>query len=106
MNDIAKLPRWAKHEIEKLRSDILSLESQLAKAIGVEPTRVMVNPYSSMMGREHQCYLQERETIRFAFGKRYLDVRLMGDTVEVMGDSAISIHPRAANVVWIAATDD
>lgn len=99
-----KLPKWAQHELQKLRADVSSLETQLAAALGSVVTRVEVNPYGPLMGREHRCFLPVRETIRFHFGQKFIDVRLEADVLNIMGGDTISISPRAANVVWIKPT--
>ena len=106
MGNEKKLPQWAQWELERLRATIEHNEAALAAAIGSTKTRVEVNPYASHMGIDHHCFIPENETIRFHFGKHYIDVKIDGGALNVMADDQIEVRPRASNVVWVVATAD
>ncbi len=101
-----RLPKWAQTEIENLRSDALALQGAAAAAIGHVHTRIQVNPYADLMGREHKCFIPDRETVRFQFGRNYIDVHFEGEALSVMSDMQIQVHPRDANVIWVTPIDD
>lgn len=104
-HSLDKLPRWARHEIQRLRSDLESCRRDLAMALGGAKTDIEVEPY-----REgEKCYLSPRSTVRYWIGPRiddYVDVRLLkyndgSRRVSVHGSSLIQVEPSAANVVHV-----
>jgi hypothetical protein len=102
-SDLSKLPRWARDEITRLRSNLAIYQRDLAMALGGSKTKVQVQPY-----RDEACYLNNQDTVRFWIGPRiedYIDVRLFkhhagGHCVAIMGISPIQIEPGAANVAY------
>lgn len=104
---IAKLPKWAQNEILRLRADIKSADAKLRKALGEEPSRVLVNPYGDV-----PLYLRDHETVRFYLTGEmrdgYIDVTLepYRGTVRVSsGTALIKVIPGAGNVIRVASEE-
>lgn len=92
-----KLPKYARAEIARLRSDLEAAESAIRKAVGEEESRITIDPYV------HPTGLPER-AIEFRVGGRRderVEVRLYDDCIEVFGGDTLAIQPQAANVVRI-----
>ena len=96
--DISRLPVWARNRIQKLESDVQYLEQQLAQVEGTEATNVYL-----IRGMQ-QAPLPMHSGVRFKIGDGegvdcYID-REYG-RVRIGGHNRITVHPAAANVVYV-----
>lgn len=105
MPSLNKLPRWAREEIIRLRSDLEIVRRDLAMALGGSKTRVEVEPHRD----GERCYLNPNAAVRFWIGPRiddYIDVSLLkhhggAHCVHLMGISPIAVEPSASNVAHV-----
>lgn len=96
---IARLPRWARNEIERLRRDNEHYQARLRE--GPEDSRVFADAYSGAarpLGRDpiiefHLPLGKVRVKIAGDFGGEYVDVSTDAN--------AIQVQPQAANVCKI-----
>lgn len=108
-NDETKLPKWAQTELQRLRSNMLSLEKKLQAFAGVDKTKIQIDPYSGR-GR-HPMYLPDSITVRFTVDGGNIDLRLRDGRLEVSASSPgaadhLSVWPRASNMVWLTFGKD
>ncbi len=102
----ANLPKWAQYLIDGLRARISEAERATRLMRGEEASRVTLGARS-----DDPQYLPARQTIRFQLDEAdsilgFVEVRLRGDHIEIMGGRGIAVLPRAANVVHITLEGD
>lgn len=99
MGDVSKLPKWAQWEIERLSRD---LEYQTEKArtfFGGEKSRVRLEHFPQPL---EECFIPSNTSVAFQLADGWVRCHLDQDgTLCVSGDDAISLRPRAANLVWV-----
>lgn len=102
-----RLPRWARDEIQRLRSDLEDSNKRLRAAFGETPTKVEVDPHRHMDGDDRRVFLPDYTLVRFTIKSgETIDVHLRDGLLEVRGSGTrISVLPRAANVVQIASVE-
>lgn len=106
---IAKLPKWARQEIERLESNIEHLEGQLRKADGTEPTRARI--YT--LDEDQPRYFDDRYGAIFQLGadprpEIRTEVRVKVDTdftgkraLEIRGADMLNVMPASSNVIFV-----
>lgn len=94
MEDVSKLPKWARFKLEKLEADVKFYHQRLAELGGDAET-------NTFMGYENRQPLPKNETIFFYVGDSYVSVRVNGSYIELRGAENITISPRASNSVEI-----
>lgn len=110
---IARLPKWAQHELERLHKNVLYYANQLAGPGG----RVHLNPYDKLVSR----LFPEDTTVRFHLGdpsvqfpSRYFDVDIhQGSDIVIptsrlrvsSDDYPMVIQPEAANSFYVELPD-
>lgn len=95
MEDVSKLPKWARHRLAKLEADVGVYNQKLDELSGDAET-------NTFMGFPHkQQPLPKDETICFCVGDSYLSVRVKGNYIYLNGSENITIKPRASNAVEI-----
>lgn len=105
----AKLPKWAQAELDRLRNSLQRLRDdfeEYADDTMPEDVSAVVNPYD-----EHpRPAARERETVRFLLdgldGYRWIDVKVTGREVEVMGSTGLRIVPHVTNRLALSLTRD
>lgn len=105
----ARLPKWAQAELARLRNDLRRVREDFEEyADGAMPEDVtaVVNPYD-----EHpRPAARDRETVRFLLdgldGYRWIDVRVDGRSVDVMGSTGLRITPHVTNRLHLSLTRD
>ncbi len=100
MNDLeglTKLPKWAQRHYAALQRRIEGLEHALAQYAGEEDS-----PIRRLVGLEQRPV--PSGAIRFTFPGtwRHVDIRVVGNHLDVNGSSQIGVHPMAANHVEIS----
>lgn len=101
-----KLPRWAQDKLAALRSEWDDLQKRLAQAVDAPPSRVRVEPWSDQNGRPAR-YLGDRDTVRFVLNdnpdtlRSWVDVRLDGSDLRLMGGGSLVLRPHVTNVVYV-----
>ncbi len=99
----SKLPKWAQIEIEHLRANAARASQELKEALGgPDDSNCRVRDYL-----EDDKNLPRHALIEFDIGKSRITARVGrdDDVLYISGDRAISIEPRAANVVTITLKD-
>lgn len=97
---LARLPRWARMELDRLQRDLDHAHAQLAA--GPEDSDTFVHTYS-----EPDRPLGTAPSIRFAFdgagseARSYVEVRLVRGRVEVRGSGSIDVRPEGSNGLTI-----
>lgn len=104
MGDVAKLPRWARIEIERLTADLAFTKRELANALGKEPTAIEIDPYRNLGGgNSPRCFVPDNTVIRYAVHGGEIDISLRHGAVNVSGNqrglAEFVIVPRAGNLV-------
>ncbi|GAB3847354.1 hypothetical protein GCM10029963_28700 [Micromonospora andamanensis] len=111
----AKLPRWARDEMARLRKVADQCEARIAEAerqaerarLATDPdgSDTVLEPYGDEIG------LGNGKRVRFRLPGRdrlrqWVDVRVTRyGTVELMGGDALTLHPSASNVLNVAVRD-
>lgn len=102
-----KLPKWAKQEIERLTSANKSLESKMAQLNGTEDTNTFIcegmDKSPLPMNASIQFFLGEKQ-------KNKIDVYIRKDgTLDIHGDSPVKqelvVMPRSANSMQLYFVD-
>lgn len=109
MEDISKLPVWARKRIELLEMQLKETNDKLSIFEQKKKTRVSFPHPMSLRTSLDKFYLDDRETFRFHFGDEhwnYVDVVLKKNEVQVMGGHSIIVQPWAANVVKVKMTPE
>lgn len=105
MSDINKLPKWAKSEIERLRSDVLNYQDQLAGLFVQQETKVEYEPYRH---EKKQMFMPDNSHISFALDGGKVMVRIERGGLYVAGDSRLSselmVKPSSSNTFTIGFT--
>lgn len=106
MNDITKLPRWAQHEIERLRADVLEANTKMANIVGATPTAVEVDANRKYRQASHpRMFLPQDYDVRFSIEGGVIETKIDGDAVRIMGHgdltSGFIIVPDCSNVVYV-----
>lgn len=96
---MAKLPKWAQIELEKLNRNVASLQEELDSLMGAE-TSILTNPYFDTINEKGR-YLPNRTTVRYFTPHGRFDVSIGSDGLVIYGDNPLSVFPRASNVVNI-----
>lgn len=99
--DVAKLPKWAQREIDRLESDVRHYRARLAA--GPEDSDTFADPYSDGARRP----LGKGTLIEFTFGPGWADkiqASLDGDTLRIRGGSGLAVYPSASNSINIKVT--
>jgi len=94
--DITKLPKWAQRKILLLERQVDSLGHRLKQWEGEEETNVVY-----LDGINSEYPLPKDKTIRFYNDNEWIDVRVKGGGIHVMGQRRLAIFPQMTNVVDI-----
>lgn len=106
--DVTKLPVWAQRHIDTLEMRYQETLTELNALKANEPTRVIVEPHANLLGegRREPTYLNERSIVRFVMGeRRYIDVTLDADRLNVHSDATLLIVPSSSNHVYLERRD-
>lgn len=95
MEDLTKLPKWARFRIEKLEADVKHYYQKLAELSGDAET----NTFIGYMNRQP---LPKDETIFFYVGDIYLAVRVKEDYISLNSSENINIIPIASNAACVS----
>lgn len=96
----ARLPLYARHEIDKLRHDV---EHYRAAAMGVSAETTSIK-YRTAMTWHH---LPDNITVRFTLSEAvsrpedWVDCRIEDGMLCVRGGNAMALLPRAANTIYV-----
>lgn len=101
MNDIKKLPVWARQEIEHLQGECRRLERRATAWEKQEHSRVCIPHYGGVLGQAK--FLPDDLTYRFSLngGKDYVDVRFRHGALELMANDGLLISPQANNLAHV-----
>lgn len=104
MNDITKLPKWARHEIERLRVNAKAMELDMAAIVGATPTKIEIDPYRHHRDEDMpRLFIPEKETVAFTIDGGRIDVRLRDNAVEIcavsLGERSLVVQPHVSNVI-------
>jgi len=94
---MARLPQYARQEIERLRRDLADARERLG--VGPEGSNTFAEPYSDTprpLGTDTTVQFTTRDGTKFR-------VRVEGDTLDVNADSYVAIEPRASNDFRVGA---
>lgn len=100
----ARLPVWARRELEHLRQRLREAESSAREArlaTGPEDSDVILDPYDTTPIR-----LGKGTRIRFLLSggdplRHYVDVRVSRGELDVLGGDTLAVIPWASNVVKV-----
>lgn len=97
---LAKLPRWAQDELQRLQRTNVALKARIEQFSGEAATKVHY-----CMGTD-KIPLPDGWPIRFTLGEVYdahVSVRIMegGTTLQLMGGASLSVRPMTTNMVEV-----
>lgn len=95
MEDVSKLPKWARFRLEKLEADVKVYHQKLAELGGDAET-------NTFMGYMNRQPLPKGETIFFYVGDTHLAVRATENYIDLNSYENIIIMPRASNAAQIS----
>jgi hypothetical protein len=106
MENLAKLPKWARDRIVSLERQVETLSGALAdrngEAVG---GRVQINPYSPT-----KLLFSDDSLVRFSLGasdwRDYFEVRLDGVGVRVRSGGPMLILPQVTNSILLKPAED
>ena len=109
MNDVEKLPKWARDRLVCAERDLESLRAEIRERANNDRTRVAIQNWSQIgpgVGIVEQ-FLNDHYPIRFYFdAARYIDVHLLERHNELSlevssGMGSIEIKPSASNTIRV-----
>jgi hypothetical protein len=103
VNDVSKLPKWARQHIELLTRQRDEAKRQIEQLVEHPATNVVVEPYGRDYNREPR-FVPDDSSIRFMLGSpwQYIDVRRShdGEAIELMASSALCARLASSNVIY------
>ncbi len=102
-----RLPKWAQEKLADARRRVESAERSANKArLATNPadTNTVIDPYADI-----PIGLPKNANVRFLLGderrRSYVDVRVDGDAVHVMGGGMLAVMPKSGNVVDVRVNE-
>lgn len=106
----AKLPKWARDEMDRLERELTEARRVAAQARGEKVTRVQVCPRTHSNEDRADYYAPDHADVRFMLGddwQDHIDVQIddhprYGPSILVRGGhTGINVRPASGNVVFI-----
>jgi len=106
MENLDKLPKWARDRIKRLEEQVETLRGSLARRNG-EATdgRIVLNPYDDNERLVFPDHTHVRLSMSDKGWRDYFDVRLKGGCIEVSCGGPMSIQPHVTNVISLRPAD-
>lgn len=107
MENLDKLPKWARDRISRLERQVETLQETLAHRNGEASSgRIILNPYDD----DARLVFPDHTNVRFAMSDKgwrdYFEVRLKGDCIEVACGGPMIIKPHVTNVISLTPEAD
>lgn len=97
-NDITKLPKWARDEINNLRREVSELETQikeLVPALKGEQTLVTWHDLDTVGGAPTDA------TVQFTTPTGWIEASIREGKLRVHGQYSLGIMPSSTNALWL-----
>jgi len=99
--DLSKLPKWARHEIEKLRANVEWYKEKANQVQGKSETNVFLSN-----GVDDAIPLPKDSRIIFATDNKkrqyeQLHVQILDEGIEIHGSDTLKITPHASNTIFV-----
>lgn len=102
MGDINKLPKWAKHEIERLESNVAYYKRQADEINGDKDTNTFISNLQDKaipLPKDSRVIFVTNPDRNIECGQ--LQVRLVDDEIEIYGSEQLHIRTHASNMCYI-----
>lgn len=98
---IEKLPKWARDEIWRLKSN-LDRAHKKWEELSNEYADIITDPFT----KDTNIGFDRHTVVRYRLGThQHIDIHHKGDRIEVFGNWGVEIIPRASNTIWIKVED-
>lgn len=103
-----RLPRWARHEIQRLTADLASAEAKIQKGAGAKFAYTEPGPTNTSheADRHMQRSLPDGTRVRFTVAGTVVEAWVDSQgLLNVYGRGALLVRPRSSNVIQVIGRD-
>jgi len=97
MENIKRLPKWARFRIEKLEADVEYYKKQVRQIEGKEESNIYI---SNLV--DEKINLPKNAHLYFIVNGNPISVMMRRENLEIQGWRTINIHPKASNAIEVS----